>query len=116
MVYFIRAKSYYRYALELFKDLYLLKEKPEDFKRRVKSILELGLKSIWALSQINPPEKAPSLEEVYSKVLETLSSEEKEKMEKFYKEILSQELSEEEVIEALRNFLNLIKSILSPIL
>lgn len=116
MVYFIRAKSYYRYALDLFKDLYLLKGKPEELKKRIKSIFELGLKSVWALSQITPPEKSLSLEELYSKVLETLSSEEKEKMENIYKKLFLESIDEEEIIESLREFLNLIKNILSPVL
>lgn len=116
MVYFIRAKSYYKYALELFKDLYLLKGKLEDFEKRVKSIFELGLKSIWALSQISAPEKPPNFEELYTKVLETLSFEERERMEEIKRKIFYENISEEERIEFLREYLNLIKEILSPIL
>ncbi len=116
MVYFIRAKSYYKYALDLFKDLYLLKEKSEDFQKRVKSIFELGLKSLWALSQINPPEKSPSFEELYSQVLKTLSSEEKESMEKIYQKLFFSQISQDETIELLRDFLSLVKNILSPVL
>ncbi|WP_038055242.1 hypothetical protein [Thermodesulfobacterium hydrogeniphilum] len=116
MVYFIRAKSYYRYALDLYKDLPHFLKKPEDLKRKAQEIFKIGLKAIWSLSQINPPEKPPSLEELWKKTLESVEPEDVDKLKNIKNILFSEEKEPEKIIKTVETFLEIIKKNIQPIL
>ncbi len=116
MTYYIRAKSYYRYAWDLFKNLSQIKKNPEEFRKKTKEIFNLGLKAIWAVSYVTPPEKPPEFKELWDKFVETLEPEDLSEVEKIKNIIFSEKISEEESIEGIRKFLEIIKKTLKPIL
>lgn len=116
MVFFIRAKSYYKYALDLFKDLPLWKDKPEEFRKKVREIFQIGLKSLWSLSQIAPPEKPPTFEEIWKKALEAIDEEERAKFKNLKELIFSEDTSVEHLISGLEEFLKILRKNLKPIL
>ncbi|MCD6489860.1 MAG: hypothetical protein J7K20_03935 [Thermodesulfobacterium sp.] len=116
MAYYIRAKSYYRYALDLFKDLPKLKNNLAELQKRAQEIFKLGMKAVWALSYITPPEKSPEFEELWEKTLESLDSEDIPKIEKIKNILFSDTSDEEKILEATKTFLEIIKKILQPIL
>ncbi len=115
MTYYIRAKSYYRYAWDLFKNLVQFK-KTEEFQKKAKEVFNLGLKAIWAISYVNPPEKPPEFKELWEKAIETLEPEDLSEVEKIKNMIFSEKIVKEELIENLRKFLEIIKKVLKPIL
>lgn len=116
MVYYIRAKSYYRYASDLFKDLNKFKDNPSELQKRAQEIFKLGLKAIWALSYVTPPEKSPEFKELWDKALESFDSGDISKIEKIREIIFSQEIKEDQIIESIKIFLELVKNVLKPIL
>jgi hypothetical protein len=116
MVYYIRAKSYYRYALDLFKDLPKIKKNPPELQKKAQEIFNLGLKAIWALSYVLPPEKPPEFKELWGKTIESLDSDDVAKLEKIKNIIFSEKPKEEEIIENIREFLEIIKKVLKPLL
>jgi hypothetical protein len=117
MVYFIRAKSYYRYALDLFKDLPHLKGNLSELQKKVQDIFKIGLKAIWALSQITTPEKPPSFEEIWKKALESVEPEEAQELKKIKEAIFSEKVEDSEtLIKNAEIFLEIIKNTLRPIL
>jgi len=116
MVFFIRAKSYYRYALDLYKDLPAFKNKPEEFKNRAKEIFQIGLKSLWALSQISPPEKPPSFDEIWTKALEAVDEEERIKFKTLKEIIFSENFSTDQLLSKLEEFFRILQKTLRPIL
>ncbi|MEZ0343697.1 MAG: hypothetical protein ABWJ99_02665 [Caldimicrobium sp.] len=117
MVYFIRAKTHFNYAIRLYEEI--LQGKRELNQTNLRDIFLQGLKAIYALTEINPPSKSPSLEEILKKIFPTLSQEEKEKILAL-KELLFSEkdvkFSRDEWIKKLEEFLELVKECLTPIL
>jgi hypothetical protein len=116
MVYYIRAKSYYRYALDLFKDFSKIKGNPSELQKKAKEIFNLGLKAVWALSYVFPPEKPPEFEELWRKTVESLDPADVGKLEKIKNVIFFEKPEEEKIIENIRLFLEIIKKVLQPIL
>ncbi len=116
MVYFVRAKSYYRYAVDLYKDLPYLLKKPEEFKKKAQEIFKIGIKAIWALSQINPPEKSPSFEELWKKALESVDPQDVKRLKELKEIIFSKENEPEKLLKAVEEFLQIVKNNLQPIL
>jgi Fe2+ transport system protein B len=117
MVYFIRAKSYFKYAQDLFsslKDSYQSLSEEEFFKK-AREVVFVALKALWALSQVTPPEKPPEFEEVLKASLKSLS----EEKAAFIKNLCSQLDSRTEkarLVSSVEQLLNLIKDELKPIL
>ncbi len=116
MVYYIRAKSYYKYAEGLYKELLQYSEKGEKFQKKAQEIFQIALKSIWALSQITSVSRSPDFEEIWQEVKKSLDPEEIKKIENAKKIVFSSQAKEEEIIEALRETFEVIRNILSPIL
>jgi hypothetical protein len=116
MVYYIRAKSYYKYAESLYKDLIQFSEKGEKFKKKAKEIFQIVLKSLWALSKITPVSETPEFDEIWKEAIKSLNPEEIKIITKAKEIIFSFESSEEEIIEALRNTFEVVRKTLSPIL
>ncbi len=117
MVYFIRAKSYFKYAQDLFSSLkesyQALSE--EEFLKKSQDVVFVALKALWALSQITPPEKSPEFKEVFDTALSSLSPEKK----KLLKTSISQLNSlndKEKILNLVEKILSLVKEELSPIL
>lgn len=116
MVFFIRARSYYRYALDLFKDLSSWKNKPEEFRKKAKEIFQIGLKSLWSLSQVAPPERSPTFEEIWKKALEAVDEEEKIKLKNLKDLIFSEDTPVESLSSSLEEFFIILKKNLKPLL
>lgn len=116
MAYYIRAKSYFRYASDLFKDLSKFKNNPSELQKKAQEIFKLGLKAIWALSYIKPPEKPPEFEEIWNKTLESLEPEDISKVKKIKESIFSQEIKEDQILKDIKTFLEIIEKVLKPIL
>ena len=117
MVYFIRAKTHFNYAIRLYQEI--LEGKRELNQTNLRDIFLQGLKAIYALTEINPSSKSPSLEEIFKKILPTLSQEEKEKILSL-KELLFSErdvkFSRDEWLKKFEEFLELVRECLKPIL
>ncbi|MDF2953194.1 MAG: hypothetical protein OD816_000439 [Thermodesulfobacterium sp.] len=116
MAYYIRAKSYYRYALDLFKDLPKFKDNPAEFQKRAQEIFKLGMKAVWSLSYITPPEKSPEFKELWEKTVESLDPEDIPEIEKIKDILFSDRSDKEKILEGTKTFLKIIKKILQPIL
>ncbi len=116
MTYYIRAKSYYRYASDLSKNLYQFKNNPAELQKKAQEIFKLGLKAIWALSYVIPPEKSPEFKELWGKTIESLESEDIPEMEKIKNIIFSENFNSEQIINSINKFLEIIRKILQPIL
>lgn len=116
MVFFIRAKSYYKYASDLFKDLSSWKDKPEEFRKKAREIFQIGLKSLWSLSQVAPPEKSPTFEEIWKKALEALDEEERIKLKNLRNLIFSEDISIESLSSSLEEFFKILRKNLKPLL
>lgn len=115
-MYFIRTKSYYKYAVDLFKDLYKHKEGDPALYKKAREIFEIGLKAVWSLSQITPPKEKPTFEELYKKTLESLSPEDASTIQKIYQDLFSKELSKEEILNRLDTYLSVLREALKPVL
>lgn len=116
MVYYIRSKSYYKYALDLYKDLPNFKKNLSELQKKAQEIFKLGLKAIWALSYVTPPEKPPEFKELWDKTVESLDSDDISKLEKIKNIIFSEKSNSEEIIESIRSFLEIVQKVLKPIL
>ncbi len=117
MVYFIRAKSYFKYAQDLFSSLKESQQRlPEEaFQKKAQEVVFTALKALWALSQITPPEKSPDFEEVVENALKGLSQENKQFVKKLISQIKSN-TKKEVIISFIEKLLNLIQEELKPIL
>lgn len=117
MVYYIRAKTYFNYAIRLYQEI--LQGKRELNQTNLRDIFLQGIKAIYALTEINPPSQSPSLEEILKKILPTFSQEEREKI-LLLKDLLFSEkdvkLSRDEWLKIFEELLKLIKECLNPIL
>ncbi|PMP65905.1 MAG: hypothetical protein C0190_06160 [Thermodesulfobacterium geofontis] len=116
MVYYIRSKSYYRYALDLYKDLPNFKKDLSELQKKAQEIFKLGLKAIWALSYVTPPKKPPEFKELWNKTIESLDSNDISKLENIKNIIFSEKSNPEEVIESVKAFLEIVQRVLKPIL
>jgi len=117
MVYFIRARTHFSYAETLYKEI--LEGKRNLTHQNLRDIFLQGLKALYALTEVTPPSTKPSTEEILAKILPTLSEEEKEKILRLKDLLFSQsdiKLSEEELLEEMREFLEIVKGCLKPIL
>lgn len=120
MVYFIRARTHYQYAKSLLEELFFKKKDPNF--NHLKDIFLQGLKALYAIAEINPQEKALTIEEILAKVLPTLRDEERQKV-LYLKEIFFSIKEEEretynlgKLLEEVRDFLKLVEKCLQPIL
>lgn len=115
MVYFIRARTHYQYALKLWQELQEGKRKPD--KALLREIFLQGLKALYAVTEVLPSEKKLTPEEILIKILPTLREEEK-KLILALKEYLLSEDSEkwEPPLAEVSQFLENVKECLSPIL
>ncbi|WP_022855645.1 hypothetical protein [Thermodesulfobacterium thermophilum] len=116
MVYFIRARSYHKYAQDLFKDLHLYKQKPEEFRKKAQEIFQTGLKALWSLSQITPPDNPPSFQEIWQKAIEAIDPEDQEALLNIKRITFSEEQDLEKVYQSLKDFLAILQKALKPIL
>ncbi|QER42408.1 hypothetical protein F1847_06485 [Thermodesulfobacterium sp. TA1] len=116
MVYFIRARSYFKYVQDLLKDLHLYKTKPEEFRKKAREIFQTGLKALWSLSQITPPDHPPSFQEIWQKALESVDPEDQEVLLEAKKIVFSEDKEIDEVFNTLKNFSSVIQKTLKPIL
>ena len=118
MVYFIRAKSYFKYASDLLESLKNNSKElsEEEFFKKSKDVAFISLKALWALSQITPPEKPPTLEEVLNAALKCFTSEKASFVKKFVNEIINQKGDKNKILSSLQDLLELVKEELKPIL
>ncbi len=116
MAYYIRAKSYFRYAVDLSKDLPNFKNNPSELQKKAQEIFKLGLKAIWALSYITPPEKPPEFKEIWEKTLESLEAEDIPKVKKIKETIFSKNAEVDQIIKDIKTFLEIVNKVLKPIL
>lgn len=116
MVYYIRAKIYYKYASDLFKELIQSKVNFSEIQKKSQEIFKLGLKAIWSLSYVTPPEKTPEFKELWEKTLESLEPEDVPKVEKIKEILFSKEPDKKILIETVEDFLKIVKKVLDPIL
>ncbi len=119
MVYFIRARTHYQYARLLFEEI--LKGKKELNFTHLKDVFWQALKALYSLTEIKAYEKQPTLEEIVSKVLPTLSDEEREIL-LYLKNLFSGEADKltpselKAIFEKVRDFLSIVERALKPIL
>lgn len=116
MVYYIRAKSYYKYALDLYKDLPKFKNELSELQKKAQEIFKLGLKAVWALSYVTPPESPPEFKELWDKTIESLDLDDISKLEKIKNVIFSEKSNQEQIIENVKTFLEILQRVLKPIL
>ncbi|MCS7200188.1 MAG: hypothetical protein N2327_03305 [Caldimicrobium sp.] len=115
MVYFIRAKTHYQYALSLWRDLHLEKKKVDP--SLYLDIFSHGLKALYNLLDVSPQEKSLSLEEIILRILPTLSEEEKRVILSLKDLLLGKESSSlEKIREEMSVFMEILKESLRPIL
>lgn len=115
MIYFIRARTHYQYALKLWQELQEGKRKPD--KALLGEIFLQGLKALYAITEISPSEKRLAQEEILIKILPTLREEEK-RLILVLKEYLLLDDSEkwEAPLAEVSQFLENVKECLLPIL
>ncbi len=117
MVYFIRAKSYFKYAKDLFKDLYNLMDEPEKARAKAKEVFKIALKAVWALSQVTSSDKKPEFEEIYQVALKGMDDFQAKRIKEI-KELLfsDKSLKSQEIIELVEETLKIVEQTLKPIL
>ena len=117
MVYFIRAKSYFKYAKDLFKDLPNFINDPEKLKVKAKDIFKIALKAIWALSQVTSSDKKPDFEEIYKEALKSMDEFQARRIKEIKELLYSNEsIKPQEVIDLIDETLKIVEQVLSPIL
>ena len=114
MVYFVRAKSYFRYATDILNELKVEKT-PEAIIKKAQEVFKLGLKAVWAISQVTPPEKPPTLEDILNSTLPSFESFSNRVLE-IKKQLFEKKVPPEEAKALAEEFLKIVETVLSPIL
>ncbi len=118
MVYFVRAKTHFKYAQDLWKEILTKKRSPN--LKIFQDIFRQGLKALYSITVLIPQEHPPTLEELLEKVLPTLSEEEKEEILNLRDFIFPGEdynfVEERLILEKIKRFLDIVYNNLKPIL
>ncbi len=69
MPYYLRAKTYLRYAEEAYKRaLQNLSQNPRQAQAELKDAFSLAAKALWALAQVEAPQEKPPLEKILAEL------------------------------------------------
>ncbi|MCS7149651.1 MAG: hypothetical protein N2Z40_03030 [Caldimicrobium sp.] len=115
MIYFIRARTHYNYAISLWKEISEGKRKPDP--TLLEGIFHQALKALYAVTEVSPKDRPLTNEEILEKVLPTLSDEEKRTVLKVRSILYEKERFPTEILmEEMASFLEAVKRCLQPIL
>lgn len=118
MVYFIRARTHFQYAQSLLQEL-SSGQRALSLKI-LQDIYIQGLKALYALVELSPPQRSLTPEEILDRILPTLSGTEKEGLLRVKNLLFAEkDYNKEELVpllSELKGCLNLIKTCLKPIL
>lgn len=118
MVYFIRARTHFQYAQSLLQEL--SSGQRELSLKSLRDIYIQGLKALYALVELSPPQRSLTPEEILDRILPTLSETEKKGLLRLKNLLFSErDYNKEELVtllSELKGCLNLIKTCLKPIL
>ncbi len=122
MPYYIRARTYYRYAEEqLAAAEEALPKEPERALKLAREAIERAVRALWSLVQIEAPKEKPSLQTLLSELDKACEPWLAREIEKAYQRIeeLSQNPSEEascEAVELARFVVGRTREVLEPII
>ncbi len=118
MVYFIRARTHFQYAESLFKEL-MSGQRVLSIKALQEVFLQ-GLKALHALTILSPPEKPLSSEELFKRILPTLSESEREYLLRLKNLLFSaKDYNKDDLLvllTELKGYITFLKECLKPIL
>ncbi len=115
MPYYLRAKTYLRYAEEEFKKALERASEDEEAARRLfRDSFVLAAKAIWALSQVEAPKEKPSAEEIIKRMDSFVEPEVAEFFKKGWERL--EEASTSELRTLVSKAIGLAKDVLSPVL
>jgi len=120
--YYIRARTYYRYAEEqLAAAEEALPKEPERALKLAKEAIERAVRALWSLVQIEAPKEKPPVERLFPELDKACEPWLAQEIEKAYRRIeeLSQNPSEEasrEAVELARFVVKRTREVLEPII